>query len=49
MDYQKEAGEKITGESWLIKNHCNATTTTGNSIATVPVELKSSGIIRLCI
>jgi hypothetical protein len=47
IDYRRDAGEKITEESWLMRNLWDVTTPTGKGLATVPVKLKSSGIKRL--
>jgi hypothetical protein len=47
MDYRREAGEKITEESWLMRNLWDVTTPTGKGLATIPIKLKSSGIKRL--
>ncbi len=47
MDYRRDAGEKISEESWLMRNLWDVTTPTGKGLATVPVKLKSSGIKRL--
>jgi hypothetical protein len=47
IDYRKDAGEKITEESWLMRNLWDVTTPTGKGLATVPIKLKSSGIKRL--
>jgi hypothetical protein len=44
MDYRKDAGEKITEESWLMQNLRDVTTPTGKGLATVPGKLKPSGI-----
>jgi hypothetical protein len=47
MDYRRDAGEKITEESWLMRNLWDVTTPTGKGLATIPIKLKSSGIKRL--
>jgi len=47
MNYRQEAGEKITEESWLMRNLWDVTTPTGKGLATLPVKLKPSGIKRL--
>jgi hypothetical protein len=47
MNYRRNAGEKITEESWLMRNLWDVTSPTGKGLATVPIKLKSSGIKRL--
>ncbi|HEX5981356.1 MAG TPA: hypothetical protein VFY77_01695, partial [Nitrososphaeraceae archaeon] len=42
MDYRRQAGEKITEESWLMRNLWDVTTPTGKGLATVPIKLKPS-------
>jgi integrase len=47
MNYRKAAGESINSESWLMRNLWDVTTPTGKGLATIPVQLKSSGLKRL--
>ena len=47
MDYRRDAGEKISEESWLMRNLWDVTTPAGKGLATIPVKLKPSGIKRL--
>ena len=50
MDFRVSYGEKITGESWLMRDIWQTTNTdygAKNGLATVPKKLKSSGIKRL--
>ena len=45
MDYCKDAGEKITEESWLMQNLRDVTTPTGKGLATVPGKLNHRELI----
>lgn len=49
--YREQSGEKITGESWLIRNRWDSTTPSGGSRFNVsnPIQLKSSGVKSLII
>lgn len=51
MEYREQSGEKITGESWLIRNRWDSTTPSGGNRFNVsnPIQLKSSGIKSLII
>lgn len=51
MVYREQSGEKITGESWLIRNRWDSTTPSGGNRFNVsnPIQLKSSGVKSLII
>jgi hypothetical protein len=46
MEFREKAGEKITGESWLMRNLWNIEEN-GKGIAAAPQKLRSNGIKRL--
>ena len=47
MAYRKQSGEKITGDSWLMRNLWDVTTPKGKGVITIPKRLKATGIKRL--
>jgi integrase len=47
MTYRKGCGEKVTDESWLMRNLWDVTTPKGKGVITIPKRLKSTGIKRL--
>lgn len=47
MDFRAMSGEKITGESWLMRDLWDTSVATGRGMVSVPKKLSSSGIKRL--
>lgn len=47
MTYRKQSGEKITGDSWLMRNLWDVTTPKGKGVITIPKRLQATGIKRL--
>ncbi len=47
MNFRKEGGEQVCGESWVMRNLWDVTTPKGKGIVTVPKRLKAAGIKRL--
>ena len=49
IDYRKNSGEQITGESWLLRNLWDVTTPSGGprGLITVPKKLKDTGVKSL--
>jgi hypothetical protein len=47
MEYRKQSGEAITGDSWVMRNLWDVTTPKGKGVVTIPKKLKATGIKRL--
>jgi integrase len=47
MEYRKQCGESITGESWLMRNLWDVTTPKGKGVVTIPKKLQHAGVKRL--
>ena len=47
MNYRVGCGEKVTTESWLMRNLWDVTTPKGKGVVTIPKRLKATGIKRL--
>jgi hypothetical protein len=47
IDYRIESGEKITEDSWVMRDLWDVTTPTSRGLITKPKKLKSTGIKRL--
>jgi hypothetical protein len=46
MKYRQDSGERITSESWLMRNLWDVTTPKGRGIVSIPKQLKPDGIKR---
>lgn len=47
LDYRKRSGEKITPESWMMRNLWDSRVARGRGLVSVPVQLRSSGVKAL--
>ena len=47
MSYRSACGEKITGDSWLMRNLWDVTTPKGKGVVTIPKKLEDTGLKRL--
>lgn len=47
MGFRERSGEKISGDSWIMRNLWDNRVTKGKGWATIPKKLKSSGIKAL--